>query len=461
MQCTQCGTDFEGNFCPSCGHPASEAAAGQELCSRCGTLFAGRFCPNCGWAAGLPFPLPRSSVGRTLLGVAWTGSVLVYLVFLALLLAAFLYVSPAIFEGIVGGQCQDCVAFLFFVNPLAVFGGFLFLILLIGGGLGFLTYFLLQLAFLLFLFGWLIYRDARPTIAAFRQPLAAVGKKARSGSAFLRVGQLFMAILLFDTIYFSIILPLLGIDATVPPGLSEVPPWYLAYQLVDAAIWEEVAVRLVFIGLPMALGSLLLRVTRAAARSPLEGPSPPGMLLGSLKYLVGGQVTGASPRRVQMIGALLVFLSAVLFGYLHVVSWEAWWKFVDTFIGGLALGYLFLRKGLLAGILLHFSINASSVLLYAAGGEESLGALALLGVFTLVLLVAGVGYAIFYLWEGGRFLWGLKPRPPRKAVPAKWAVTQPPQSHPAAYPVTCANCGAQEAIYADGTFTCARCGHRL
>ena len=51
-KCTKCGTEFEGNFCPSCGTPFNV----KMFCPRCGTEVQPnqRFCSCCGAQFGLP-----------------------------------------------------------------------------------------------------------------------------------------------------------------------------------------------------------------------------------------------------------------------------------------------------------------------------------------------------------------------------------------------------------------------
>lgn len=44
MICLQCQTEFEGNFCPTCGSPAPQ----KVTCPTCGKEMEGTFCSNCG-----------------------------------------------------------------------------------------------------------------------------------------------------------------------------------------------------------------------------------------------------------------------------------------------------------------------------------------------------------------------------------------------------------------------------
>lgn len=459
MNCDQCGTEFEGNYCPSCGTPApGREAPLPEICGRCGTSFAGRFCPNCGLQAGVAYP-PAKEAGvlNTLLGVGWTGGILLYLAYLGALVVATILVIPQIAEGILSGACTNCIGYLFFVNPLSET---LFEVVVLGDT-GFLVYFVLEFAAIVALLVFLVVAERRYTYADVRLPLHRVSDKVRSKSSLISVGQVFMALIFFNTIYFLLILPALGIDATAPEFFEEFPDWYVMYSLVDASIWEEIAVRLLFLGLPMALGSLLVRMAQASSSAPPTDGSRGLRILGSLKYLLGGQVKGSSPRPVRVTAAVLLLLSALLFGYLHVVSWEADWKFVDTFVGGLALGYLFLRKGIAASILLHFSINASSVLLTVLGGETNIGAAALIGLISLAFAAVGFGTFLYYAKEAGRFIFRGTPKGPRELGRRRIAERSEGPSRSVLYQVACTNCGEQEAVYKDGALTCARCGARL
>lgn len=51
MICSNCGHEFEGNFCPNCGKSPTE----KQVCPNCGREFDGKFCPECGMqVAGQP-----------------------------------------------------------------------------------------------------------------------------------------------------------------------------------------------------------------------------------------------------------------------------------------------------------------------------------------------------------------------------------------------------------------------
>ncbi len=374
-------------------------------------------------------------------------------------MVSVLLVTRQIAEGILSGSCPRCLGFLFFVNPLSE----TFFEVVAFGGAGFFVYFALQFALIVGLLVLMAYTQGAATYRAIRLPLDRISDKLRSKSALVVVGQVFMALIFFDTLYFLLILPSIGIEPVLPDFFQQAPEWYVLYSLVDASIWEEIAVRVLFIGLPLMLGSLLVRLTRASSTPPQGSGSKSRHLLGSLKYLLGGQVNRKSPKPVQITAAVLLFFSAVLFGYLHVISWGALWKFVDTFVGGLALGYLFLRKGIAASILLHFAINAQTVLLTVLGGETNLGALVVLVLISLAFAVFGLGYFLFYAKGVGGFLFGRALKRPKEVGEPKEGdgVRRPVTTGPPLYPVVCRKCGGQEAVYKEGVLICATCGERL
>ena len=146
-------------------------------------------------------------------------------------------------------------------------------------------------------------------------------------------------------------------DMTLPDdtGIGFVPEALYAYA--NAAVWEEVITRMVWIGIPMTVLGLLCRKK------------------GALKYLVGG--FGMS--RAALI---LIVVSSVVFGFGHLSGWGLW-KVLPTFISGLAMGYLYVRFGVHASIAFHFIVDYMAVLVD--------GPLAILAsVILMVVIVSGI-----------------------------------------------------------------------
>lgn len=453
MECEECGTSFEGAFCPSCGAPAPGAGPPTRKCERCGTAFVGNFCPQCGWPSDAA-RVEEDGLGRALLGVGWSVAVVVFLVYVGSVAASLLLVTPDIVDGIRGDACADCFAIFFWFDPTSPF--------LISGvalrGSGFLAWFFALLAIVLGILLYLAIRHGPATLRAFRLPLARVEAKARSNSTLVSVGQIFMALLFFDILYLAVILPAIGITPEAPPGFAEFPTWYLLYSLVNAAVWEEAATRLLLIGLPLALGSLAVRSVQSLQGTVRGGAA---YVLGGLKHLFGGQVDPNSSTETKIAGGFLVVMAAAIFAALHPLTGWGLWKLVDTFVAGVALGYLFLRRGLVAAILLHLSVNALNLLVQATGAETQLVADVLVGLLTLALVVLGTGFFIYYGREVGRLL--LRPfrRAPPTGGPRGSPSGPPPAPTDPAFAVTCPQCGGHEARYVEGALRCAACGTPL
>ena len=134
---------------------------------------------------------------------------------------------------------------------------------------------------------------------------------------------------------------------------------------------------------------------------------------------------------------------------------------MDTFLAGLALGYLFLRHGILASMLLHLAVNTLGILFSVAGGVTNLGGSFLIGILYLALVAFGAGFFAYYAKRTGIFLFGwLRPRVGRP-VSAPLPASGNPGDDPLLFAVTCPQCGAHEARYQDGALLCSRCGTRL
>src|SRR5207253_2734104 len=197
--------------------------------------------------------------------------------------------------------------------------------------------------------------------------------------------------------------------------------------------------RLLLIGLPMAVGSVVLRIMDVNRGAAGNGPGSAGRYIGGAwRYLIGGVLRRDSPKEALVAGWAFLFASSAIFGLAHAPGW-GYWKVVPSMVAGLGFGYLFLRHGVGAAILAHFVNDYALSLAYE--GIGGVGLEALISLVFIGLAIAGAGFL-----DPGRI--------PREYTPS---FTPPPYGYP---PVRfqCPFCGWVEARYDSGRFTCTRCG---
>ncbi len=107
--------------------------------------------------------------------------------------------------------------------------------------------------------------------------------------------------------------------------------------MADAAVWEEVIVRMAFIGVPMAVLALC------------------HLRKDFWKYLLGGF-------GMSRLSVVLILVSALVFGFGHLSGW-GFWKVLPTTITGIALGYLYVRFGIHVSIAFHFLVDYMAILI--------------------------------------------------------------------------------------------------
>ncbi len=271
----------------------------------------------------------------------------------------------------------------------------------------FLAYFGVLVAAILAAAAWYTWRDRKLTLQAFTAPLEAIGTRLRSRSGWVAVGQVWLA-----TTFFSVALIYL-LAAIGPPPTSPFTPtaenaWSLLFDYTAASVFEEVAFRAFLIGVPMAVVSLGLRLwnRRSQAAPPAPGAPRPSVL-GSLRYLWGGQIRTDSPREALLAAWILGFVRSLLFGLAHAPGW-GWWKVLPAFVAGLGMAYVYLRHGLAASILVHFATDGSLALsLEGVGGDALTLATDLM---FLGLAIAGSGFFVWYVLEGWKGFQDLRRR---------------------------------------------------
>jgi hypothetical protein len=159
---------------------------------------------------------------------------------------------------------------------------------------------------------------------------------------------------------------------THTPDFSALSPWALIFGLTTASVYEEIISRILLIGIPL----LIIHIIRKRVKKP------------TWRYIFGGKF------EVNRITIFLIILSSVTFGLAHSPGWD-YWKVLPTLITGLAMGYLYVTKGVHASIIFHFSYNFFSIPLLLLNNSPSY--LAATTIFLLIWIVVGFGYIIYYL----------------------------------------------------------------
>jgi hypothetical protein len=149
------------------------------------------------------------------------------------------------------------------------------------------------------------------------------------------------------------------------------------FTMLHASVWEELVTRVMFIGIPITILGLAMKKNR------------------SVKCLFGGF-------GISRVAIVLIVAGAILFGFAHAPSWGLL-KVLPTFFFGLMAGYLYVKYGLYASILMHFFTDYLPTFSWAP-------LQAALGFVILLMLLLGLPMLI-YLWREKLSRWDLKSVP--------------------------------------------------
>lgn len=239
-----------------------------------------------------------------------------------------------------------------------------------------LGYYLFLVFAIIISFLWVIIKEGKLAVKIFNNSIEnnkAPPKDIKN--SFFLIPQLFITILFFNIVYI-VILYLIGIDVNESTALKDSQFWDLLYGFTRASVYEEVAVRLFLIGIP-----LLVIESISHKRKALKN------------YFFGGgfEITRAS--------TILIIFSSFLFGLAHMPGWGIW-KIVPTFVAGIAFGYLYLLKGIHTAILLHFAFDYFNIPLEFAkrtGSELTYNSIyGLFFILIALMLIAGLNYFYYY-----------------------------------------------------------------
>ena len=408
-------------------------------CIYCGTPFQGNYCPVCGQAAAYYPPYREVSLHESMVrtvhvlgSFVWVGVMIVFLVLLVVISGYLFWGVGEVIPGIMGQECSECsvVVYVLAPVPISLFsfsdpGGFIFYYL------GLVVAVVVSLLLAIGLDGKKLVSDMVSSVRDGRLRLS-------TDTSWVMIGQLFCTYLFFSSAYL-LFLSMFGVD-TASPSTESYPQWYLLFELLNASVYEEIATRLVFLGVPLFLIAL--------------GSGVRGRPL--LKELLGGS------GRMKSYTWVLIIASATIFGIAHIPSWDIY-KLAPTLFAGLILGYVYVKKGIWASILFHFVVDyfAASVIVSSEAGH--MGMVIFLVLAFVVFTIAGFLFFMYYSKKAldalGAFFRLQKPVP----VPAggvQMAGEVPLQTaEPQQFGFVCSQCGFQEARYFEGRFQCLRCGY--
>ncbi|MBX8631785.1 MAG: CPBP family intramembrane metalloprotease [Thermoplasmata archaeon YP2-bin.285] len=325
--------------------------------------------------------------------------------------------------------------------------------------------------------------------------------RGKAGSTLFLIGGLFMAYIFLS---YAIVLIAAAFGQSLPaPDFGAIPNYMLIFELIFAPVWEETVYRMMIIGIPILIYAALTH----------SGDGRKWW-----KYLLGGNMKITKPVIVMML------ISASIFGVAHWAADSGWglWKIFPAAVAGLILAYLFVRKGLWASILFHFSVDAAGIITSPANNNALLNST--MDGFLFIWIVVGAIFFVYWLMVLYGFVTGIKTLPP--SVTSRYAAAatgssnsentqstagtdeKPPTlspsyahfdagtgtavapqtyQHPSgiqspqaqqeghnltqysgripttpselAFGYVCSNCGGLEAKYENGKFICVYCGH--
>jgi len=203
----------------------------------------------------------------------------------------------------------------------------------------------------------------------------------KENSAIFKIGEFFAFNLFLSIVYFEFINSI-GQPVHVPITTS-VPFYINFYELTNAGLYEELISRVLYIGIPLFL---YYRYK--------------GIRLPWYRMIWGGNYKLGKPEIIVWI------ISSVIFGIAHSTAWD-WSKTPQAMLGGFLLGYLYLRYGLFADVLFHYSIDASDAILTTALGSPvaTSSTQGILGLEYLVFIFGGavVTGNYIYMFVTGKY----------------------------------------------------------
>src|SRR5207244_2417272 len=99
----------------------------------------------------------------------------------------------------------------------------------------FLSYYALIAAAIFLIGGFYAVRERRETLRVLKAPIEAIGTRLRSRSAWIAVGQVWMAVTFFQVAVIFVI-SLIGIEPTSPINIKPENAWVFLFDLANAGV---------------------------------------------------------------------------------------------------------------------------------------------------------------------------------------------------------------------------------
>ncbi len=393
MKCPHCGRETEGEFCPTCGYKFESKLGNNSK----------------GYKDGL----------RKVINIFSVFALFLFLGYLILntsiLIWSLEWVPQYMTEA-------DTIIYVVLLIPVGITEI---------TGTAFVLYFFILTFFVLLSYIIIFYFGIEDFLGYIKKTVVSKGEKSEKiDSPIPRLAYIFMALLFFSYAYY-IFLEGLGVSPEVP-GIEQFPLWQIIYMMTRAAVWEELMVRTVFMGIPMFFYIY-------KKKNKLDW-----------KYLYGG--FGLKERFV----IIPILLSSTVFAVAHLGGWD-YYKLPPTFVAGLAFGYLYAKDGLHSAILLHFIWDFLSIpmRIFDVPNIDIY-----LGLLILLWMVAGAYYAYYYGKRG--IIWLSKKKKTDRSKVSKTERKKSSIVVPGLGSIyVCSQCGNNKAIYTDeGKLECKRCGNK-
>ncbi|MDG6220640.1 MAG: CPBP family intramembrane metalloprotease, partial [Candidatus Thermoplasmatota archaeon] len=178
-------------------------------------------------------------------------------------------------------------------------------------------------------------RDGVPGMRKIRATMETQRERGLWDSNMMVLGPRLLSLMFFFPTISYILVGGMGASPEVP-SFGEYPAWLRFYGFANASVWEEIIIRIFFIGIPL---SYAYHVRSGGQRG------------------VGRKIILRGLGKMTPLAFWLLLFSSFMFAMAHAFGGWDFYKVPPTFFTGLCLGYAFIMKGLPAAIVLHFALD--------------------------------------------------------------------------------------------------------